>query len=98
MTGTITDKYCRFFSPQTFQSWSDKPFNFSSRDGASLRTDTWRYNRWGENANGSNEELYDHDNDPREFHNLVRDPAYQDVLEVIRARFEEFRQQARTAR
>jgi arylsulfatase A-like enzyme len=32
-----------------------------------VRTDRWRYLRW----NNGNEELYDHSNDPHEWHNLL---------------------------
>ena len=30
---------------------------------ASLRTERWRYTRWGEQAESGNEELYDHQNE-----------------------------------
>ncbi len=67
-----------------------------TRDGgASLRTDRWRYNRWGEDAKAYNEELYDHDNDPKEYQNLVRDPNYHLVLDRIRTQFEQIRKNAR---
>ncbi len=70
-------------------------YTITGRNGASLRTDRWRYNRWGEDAQGDNEELYDHENDASEYHNLARDPAYASVLDRIRARFEQVRQAAR---
>ncbi|GAB5521959.1 MAG: sulfatase [Rhodothermales bacterium] len=63
--------------------------------GASLRTDRWRYNRWGEHATGQNEELYDHVTDPGEHHNLARAPAHRAALDELRAQFEQTRQQAR---
>lgn len=71
-------------------------YTITGSDGASLRTNRWRYNRWGEDANGDNEELYDHDNDPMEYQNLVRDPTYLPALDRIRAQFEQMRKQART--
>ena len=37
--------------------------------GRSIRTARWRYNDWGEGAQG--EELYDHYTDPKEFNNLA---------------------------
>jgi arylsulfatase A-like enzyme len=76
----------------------DLAYTISGREGASLRTDRWRYNRWGEDANGDNEELYDHDADPMEFRNLARDPAYVAVLDRVRARFEQVRSNARNGR
>jgi len=73
-------------------------YTITGGEGGSLRTDRWRYNRWGEDANGDNEELYDHHSDPMEFNNLARDPAYASALDGIRARFEQARQTARAAR
>ena len=70
-------------------------YTITSGNGASLRSDRWRYNRWGEDAKGNNEELYDHDNDPMEYHNLARDPTYSPVLDRIRAQFEHMRKHAR---
>lgn len=72
-------------------------YTITSGDGASLRTDRWRYNRWGERASGDNEELYDHDTDPTEYDNRARDPDYGAVLDVIRTRFERVRKEARGA-
>jgi arylsulfatase A-like enzyme len=63
--------------------------------GASLRTDRWRYTRWGDNAETANEELYDHHNDPEEFVNLAVNPDWLDVLEDMRAKFESARDKAR---
>jgi len=41
-----------------------------------VRTDRWRYIRY----NDGGEELYDHDADPNEWHNLATSPEYQDVM------------------
>ncbi|MCH1420271.1 MAG: sulfatase [Akkermansiaceae bacterium] len=41
--------------------------------GCSIRTTRWRYTEWSEGKAGI--ELYDHADDPNEFHNLARDPS-----------------------
>ncbi len=67
---------------------------YHGRDGT-IRTNRWRYTRWGEEALPHNEELYDHDNDPEEFVNLADNPAYKAVLNEMRSRYEKARQKAR---
>jgi uncharacterized sulfatase len=44
--------------------------------GRTLRTERWRYTEWNEGTSGL--ELYDHENDPHEFHNLARMPSAED--------------------
>ncbi|WP_020531865.1 sulfatase [Flexithrix dorotheae] len=56
---------------------------------ASIRTDQWRYTRWGDGANGKNEELYDHKADPEELFNLVEDASKKKVLALMRKKFED---------
>jgi arylsulfatase A-like enzyme len=63
---------------------------------ATIRTDQWRYTRWGENIEFGNEELYDHKNDPEEFVNLADNAGYQSVLKEMRNKFEQAREKART--
>jgi arylsulfatase A-like enzyme len=70
-------------------------FTITSAKGASIRTDRWRYNRWGEEANIVNEELYDHENDPEEHVNLVDNPKYKTKLKEVRMLFEKKREFAR---
>lgn len=43
--------------------------------GYSLRTERWRYTEWADGDKGA--ELYDHDTDPRELHNLAEHKDYQ---------------------
>lgn len=70
-------------------------YTLTNRNAASIRTERWRYNRWGENAEGTNEELYDHENDPEEFVNLVGDKNYEKVLKEMRIEFEKTREKTR---
>ncbi|MFT5141554.1 MAG: iduronate 2-sulfatase [Rhodothermales bacterium] len=63
--------------------------------GASLRTERWRYNRWGEDPLGENEELYDHQTDPGEFTNLAQDSGFGQELAGLRTAFEAARARAR---
>jgi uncharacterized sulfatase len=51
-------------------------------DGRSVRTERWRYTDWGEGKAGA--ELYDHDNDPNELHNLANDPNQQKTIEELK--------------
>ena len=45
-----------------------------------LKTKRYRYTRYG----FENEELYDHKNDPNEWHNLINDPKYRKVKKRLR--------------
>ena len=46
--------------------------------GYSVRTERWRYTEWDDGARGA--QLYDHDADPHELHNLVEEPKYAAVV------------------
>jgi len=50
--------------------------------GRSVRTERWRYNEWDEGRQGA--ELYDHDRDPREQHNLANDPKYSGTVTELK--------------
>jgi uncharacterized sulfatase len=50
--------------------------------GRSVRTDRWRYTEWDDSKRGA--ELYDHESDPRELHNLARDPRHADTVGELR--------------
>ncbi|MEO0339070.1 MAG: sulfatase-like hydrolase/transferase, partial [Bacteroidota bacterium] len=65
--------------------------------GASIRSSRWRYNRWGDKAIISQEELYDHLNDPKENYNLARLPAHEATLQKMRQKLDAFQKRAKTA-
>jgi uncharacterized sulfatase len=52
--------------------------------GRSVRTEQWRYTEWG-NDGKEGAELYDQVNDPKEYKNLIHDPAHADHLKTMEA-------------
>ena len=65
--------------------------------GATIRSARWRYTRWGEKAIPTQEELYDHLNDPEENHNLAKLPAHQLTIQQMRKQLDLFQEKAKTA-
>jgi arylsulfatase A-like enzyme len=58
-------------------------YTVTYNNGQSVRTDRYRYNRWG--AGGAdNEELYDHLVDPLEFNNQAKSSSYKPTLDQMR--------------
>ena len=53
--------------------------------GRSLRTDRWRYTEWFDGSR----ELYDHDADPHEYHNLAGDADWAEKIAELGARIKE---------
>lgn len=49
--------------------------------GFSVRTPRWRYTEWDEGREGR--ELYDHENDPAEMHNLANRAEYSKIVEEL---------------
>jgi uncharacterized sulfatase len=67
------------------ETWDRPAFTQVSRGGVpghSVRTQRWRYIEWGNGREGV--QLYDHESDPREIHNLAADPQYASVIEELR--------------
>jgi iduronate 2-sulfatase len=54
--------------------------------GRSVRTNRWRYTEWAGGAAGV--ELYDHQHDPGEIHNLASQPEHAKTRQSLRALFE----------
>ena len=59
-------------------------YTVTRSSGESIRTDRYRYNRWGKEG----EELYDHQTDPKEFTNLVGMEQHSETLKRLRALLE----------
>ncbi len=51
--------------------------------GHSVRTERWRYTEWARGEKGS--QLYDHDADPQELHNLAAEPQQAAVITEMKA-------------
>lgn len=62
---------------------------------ATLRTEHYRYTRWGRAADRQ-EELYDHRSDPEEHHNLVLEKSQTSVLNRLREELDRARERAYT--
>src|SRR5437879_2618378 len=68
------------------KAWERPAFTLVQRGmfpGYSVRTERWRYIEWDDGKKGA--QLYDHDADPQEIHNLANDPKYAKVAEEMKA-------------
>jgi iduronate 2-sulfatase len=57
-----------------------------NRLGRTVRTDRWRYTEWEGGASGV--ELYDHQRDPGEYHNLANDAQWARVKAELKQRLQ----------
>jgi arylsulfatase A-like enzyme len=64
-------------------------FKLSKGSGYTVCTSRYRFTRWVEGGGPNNTELYDHESDPQELHNLARDPKYADVFKKMSALLDE---------
>jgi iduronate 2-sulfatase len=68
--------------------WKKAAFTEVSRgkvSGRSVRTERWRYTEWHEKKGPAGVELYDHQNDSREFTNLAQDPRHAATVAELKA-------------
>ncbi len=72
----LNDPTAKWDRPAFTQVWRG---NFP---GHSVRTERWRYTEWDNGKRGI--ELYDHNNDPKEWKNLASDPKYAETVEQLR--------------
>ena len=66
-------------------AWQKPAFSQVQRGGFpgySVRTERYRYTQWDGGRQG--EQLYDHQSDPQEYHNLARDSAYASTVAELR--------------
>jgi arylsulfatase A-like enzyme len=59
--------------------WDHPSITTMGRTNHAIRTERWRYIRY----NDGGEELYDHDADPNEWHNLAKDPKYAGTIKKL---------------
>ncbi len=57
-----------------------------------MRTPRYRYIEWL--AGEAGVELYDHDNDPDEVHNLAKDPKYKDLVAQLKKQLQPYDKQS----
>jgi len=70
-------------SPQA--QWNDHAYTVATRGkifGRSVRTEQYRYTEWDQQ--GKKAELYNHQTDSHEMHNLAGEPGYATVVEKLR--------------
>ncbi len=61
--------------------------------GRSVRTERWRYTEWDGGKKGV--ELYDQQDDPKEYHNLAKDPQHAEIVAKLKKLLEKQNQTAK---
>ena len=67
------------------EAWPHAVISTVGRGTHSVRDSRWRYTRYFDGT----EELYDHEKDPHEWHNLIGDPAYMGMARRLAAQIPE---------
>jgi uncharacterized sulfatase len=84
----LSDPAAAWDKPAITQVWhSTKSYGYS------IRTERWRYTEWMRGEAGR--ELYDHDKDPDEIHNLARNPEHKETIARLARRLKTFDHQPR---
>ena len=73
--------------------WVHKKMRKQKPKGYSIRTDRYRYTRWGDGEFGH--ELYDYRSDPDEYSNLADDPRHSGIVDELQSRMRSTIQYAR---
>ncbi|MBI1372355.1 MAG: sulfatase-like hydrolase/transferase [Phycisphaera sp.] len=79
----LTDPAARWDRPAVTQV-----FHAPNACGYSIRNQRWRYTEW--NRGDAGRELYDHDNDPDEVHNLANDPHYKQTVDELSSQLQPY--------
>ena len=56
-------------------AWERPALTSTTKGNHTVRSDRWRYIRYSDGS----EELYDHENDPNEWHNIADDPKMKSI-------------------
>ncbi len=78
----LDDPQAAWTKPACTQVTRGKAKDVNEIMGRSVRTERWRYTEWDAGKRGL--ELYDHDNDPKEYKNLASDPKYAATVEELK--------------
>ena len=80
--------YTELYGPKWTRSAQGRRQDQGGSSGRSVRTERWRYTEWSKDASHGQDqgvELYDHDRDPQENHNLAKDPKQAKTIQKLKA-------------